>query len=721
MTNKRIAVIGGGASGLTSIKCCLEEGLQPICFERTDDIGGLWRFQENPEEGRASIYKSVVINTSKEMMCFSDYPIPDHFPNFMHNSRVLEYFRMYAKEFDLLKYIKFKTTVCSVKKQPDFSTSGQWEVVTESEGRREVNVFDGVMVCTGHHTNAHLPLESFPGIETFKGQYFHSRDYKSPERFTGKRVIIIGIGNSGGDLAVEISHVAKQVFLSTRRGAWIINRVADHGYPNDVLFLSRFNYFVGKICGQSLMNTYLEKKMNQRFNHEMYGLKPKHRALSQHPTLNDVLPNRLISGLVKVKGNVKEFTETAAIFEDGSREDDIDAVIFATGYSFAFPFLEDSVKVVKNKISLYKKVFPPNLEKPTLAIIGLIQPWGAIMPISELQGRWVTQVFKGVKTLPSQSEMITEITKDQEKMEKRWSPTRPAVMGNTTSDRVAGERHGAKAARAEGASGHGLDKEHKIMVGSTDDPSLFNLPDSKLPGDKEFVSWQQELEDSVKPTQQARPTVIRWSEGGKEVFISGSFNNWSTKIPLIKSHNDFVAILDLPEGEHQYKFFVDGQWVHDPSEPVVTSQLGTINNLIHVKKSDFEVFDALKLDSMESSETSCRDLSSSPPGPYGQEMYMFRSEERFKSPPILPPHLLQVILNKDTNISCDPALLPEPNHVMLNHLYALSIKIKKIKLREVQIAILNPVIKFEMRKRVKCETDTSSAPTKSGTMPDILV
>ncbi|XP_054419263.1 flavin-containing monooxygenase 5 isoform X3 [Pteronotus mesoamericanus] len=686
MTNKRIAVIGGGASGLTSIKCCLEEGLQPICFERTDDIGGLWRFQENPEEGRASIYKSVVINTSKEMMCFSDYPIPDHFPNFMHNSRVLEYFRMYAKEFDLLKYIKFKTTVCSVKKQPDFSTSGQWEVVTESEGRREVNVFDGVMVCTGHHTNAHLPLESFPGIETFKGQYFHSRDYKSPERFTGKRVIIIGIGNSGGDLAVEISHVAKQVFLSTRRGAWIINRVADHGYPNDVLFLSRFNYFVGKICGQSLMNTYLEKKMNQRFNHEMYGLKPKHRALSQHPTLNDVLPNRLISGLVKVKGNVKEFTETAAIFEDGSREDDIDAVIFATGYSFAFPFLEDSVKVVKNKISLYKKVFPPNLEKPTLAIIGLIQPWGAIMPISELQGRWVTQVFKGVKTLPSQSEMITEITKDQEKMEKRWSPTRPAVMGNTTSDRVAGERHGAKAARAEGASGHGLDKEHKIMVGSTDDPSLFNLPDSKLPGDKEFVSWQQELEDSVKPTQQARPTVIRWSEGGKEVFISGSFNNWSTKIPLIKSHNDFVAILDLPEGEHQYKFFVDGQWVHDPSEPVVTSQLGTINNLIHVKKSDFEVFDALKLDSMESSETSCRDLSSSPPGPYGQEMYMFRSEERFKSPPILPPHLLQVILNKDTNISCDPALLPEPNHVMLNHLYALSIKIKKIKLREVQIA-----------------------------------
>ncbi|KAM5256058.1 flavin-containing monooxygenase 5 [Ctenodactylus gundi] len=420
MNKRRVAVIGAGASGLSSIKCCLDEGLEPICFERTGDIGGLWRYQENPEEGRASIYKSVVINTSKEMMCFSDYPIPDDFPNYMHNSHVLEYFRMYAKEFDLLKYIRFKSTVCSVKKQPGFSTSGQWEVITEHEGKKEAAVFDAVMVCTGHHTNAHLPLESFPGIEKFKGQYFHSRDYKNPQEFIGKRVIVIGIGNSGGDLAVEISHTAKQVFLSTRRGSWILNRVGNHGYPADVLFSSRFMYLLSKICGQSVTSAFLEKRMNERFDHEMFGLKPKHRVLNQHPTVNDELPNRIISGLVKVKGNVKEFTETAAIFEDGSKEDDIDAVIFATGYSFAFPFLEDSVKVVKNKVSLYKKVFPPNLEKPTLAIIGLIQPLGAIMPIAELQGRWATQVFKGLKTLPSQSEMMAEITKSQEEMAKRY-------------------------------------------------------------------------------------------------------------------------------------------------------------------------------------------------------------------------------------------------------------------------------------------------------------
>ncbi|MBN3312110.1 AAKB2 kinase, partial [Atractosteus spatula] len=248
-------------------------------------------------------------------------------------------------------------------------------------------------------------------------------------------------------------------------------------------------------------------------------------------------------------------------------------------------------------------------------------------------------------------------------------------MGNTSSDRVSGDRHGAKSHRPDGVTSSQKEQEpSKIMVDSTDDPNIFNTHtlESKPSGEKEFMHFTPDLEEHVKPGSQARPTVIRWAGGGKEVYIAGSFNNWSTKIPLNKSHNDFVAILDLPEGEHQYKFYVDGQWVHDPSEPVVTSQMGTINNLIQVKKSDFEVFDALKVDSLESSDTS--DLSSSPPGPYGQELYAFRPEERFKAPPILPPHLLQVILNKDTNISCDPALLPEPNHVMLNHLYALSIK-----------------------------------------------
>ncbi|KFP86703.1 Dimethylaniline monooxygenase [N-oxide-forming] 5, partial [Acanthisitta chloris] len=262
------------------------------------------------------------------------------------------------------------------------------------------------------------PSSLLTGIEKFMGRYLHSRDYKDSRDFTDKRVVVIGIGNSGSDLAVEISHTAKQVFLSTRRGAWIFNRVGDQGYPLDTVFTTRIKVFLQQLLSSSLVCDYVEKQLNARFNHSHYGLKPQHRVFDQHPTINDDLPNRIISGRVQVKPNIQEFTETCAIFEDGTRED-VDAVVFATGYSFSFPFLEGCVKVVENQIPLYKYVFPPDLEKPTLAFIGLIQPLGAIMPISELQCRWATRVFKGLNELPSRHDMEADITQKKEAMAKR--------------------------------------------------------------------------------------------------------------------------------------------------------------------------------------------------------------------------------------------------------------------------------------------------------------
>ncbi|KAH0625455.1 hypothetical protein JD844_014984 [Phrynosoma platyrhinos] len=219
-------------------------------------------------------------------------------------------------------------------------------------------------------------------------------------------------------------------------------------------------------------------------------------------------------------------------------------------------------------------------------------------------------------------------------------------MGNTSSERAGVERQGGhKAPRRDSSGGAKEGDRPKILMDSPEDADLFHSEEIKASLEKEeFLAWQHDVEVKDKAPTQARPTVFRWTGGGKEVYLSGSFNNWS-KIPLTRSHNNF---------------------------PVITSQLGTVNNVIQVKKTDFEVFDALMVDSQKCSDMS--ELSSSPPGPYHQDPYICKPEERFKSPPILPPHLLQVILNKDTGISCDPALLPEPNHVMLNHLYALSIK-----------------------------------------------
>ena len=170
------------------------------------------------------------------------------------------------------------------------------------------------------------------------------------------------------------------------------------------------------------------------------------------------------------------------------------------------------------------------------------------------------------------------------------------------------------------------------------------------------------------------PTVFKWEKGGKQVFLSGSYDDWKSKTQLSKSHGDFYTIIDLPEGTHQYKFLVDGQWLCDMTEPRVENDIGSENNVVIVRSSDFEVFEALAMDSLSTGHSKTG-LSHSPPGEYAQNIPARFAPTGFHSgPPILPPHLLQVILNKEVPEHCEPTLLPEPNHVMLNHLYALSIK-----------------------------------------------
>ena len=122
---KRIAIIGAGVSGLPAIKTVLEEDMIPVCFERTGDIGGLWNYNPVSESGHATVMRSTVASTSKERMAYSDFPVPDHFPNFMHNTKVLDYFRLYAKNFDLLQYINFNTEVIKADPVDDFASTGR--------------------------------------------------------------------------------------------------------------------------------------------------------------------------------------------------------------------------------------------------------------------------------------------------------------------------------------------------------------------------------------------------------------------------------------------------------------------------------------------------------------------------------------------------------------------------------------------------------------------
>ncbi|CAB04480.1 5'-AMP-activated protein kinase subunit beta-1 [Caenorhabditis elegans] len=187
------------------------------------------------------------------------------------------------------------------------------------------------------------------------------------------------------------------------------------------------------------------------------------------------------------------------------------------------------------------------------------------------------------------------------------------------------------------------------------------------------------------------PVVFKWNINNatpRQVYICGSWDGWNTKIPLVKSTSDFSTIVDLEPGKHEYKFMVDSKWVVDDNQQKTGNNLGGENNVVMIDEADFEVFDALDKDLASSNAGEAlrnshptKESHDTPNDRELEKLHQFGQEtptrvdfNKAAAPPVLPPHLLQVILNKDTPVQCDPNVLPEPDHVMLNHLYALSIK-----------------------------------------------
>uniref|UniRef100_A0A0K0EIU2 Flavin-containing monooxygenase n=1 Tax=Strongyloides stercoralis TaxID=6248 RepID=A0A0K0EIU2_STRER len=440
--NKEVLIVGAGGSGLPSIRFALLNGITPVCFEASNDIGGLWRFK--PQEcDESSVMKSTVINSSKETTAYSDFPPPPDAPNFMHNTKLLEYLRDYANEYGLLQYVHFQHRVLGIKRSPTYDKDGKWIVTyTDDMNNKKERIFDGVLMCNGHHTHPYIP-EPWEGQENFLGKIIHSHSYKDHKGYEDKVVVVVGIGNSGGDIAVELSRIAKQVYLVTRRGTWIFNRLYTYGIPVEFAFSRRIDFLLRPIFPIWAVNLLLEKRMNERFDHSIYGLKPKHNVLSAHPTVNDELSNRLANGTVIIKKNIKSFTKNDVIFDDQSIVKNVDTVILSTGYKFNFDLIEDGelIPVANNNTTLYKYMYPPSLaDKNTLAIIGLVQPYGSILPISELQARVFFEVFTGKSKLPNENEMMDDIMVKKKKMSERYVKSNRhtiQVDGNDFMDELA--------------------------------------------------------------------------------------------------------------------------------------------------------------------------------------------------------------------------------------------------------------------------------------------
>ncbi|KAK8389699.1 hypothetical protein O3P69_008996 [Scylla paramamosain] len=226
--------------------------------------------------------------------------------------------------------------------------------------------------------------------------------------------------------------------------------------------------------------------------------------------------------------------------------------------------------------------------------------------------------------------------------------------------------------------------QHKVLHQQSSeedhDPVILKVAKDKDKENEEPVPLRPRL--VTQGNKKMLPFVIKWTGGGNNVSIAGTFNQWQS-IPMVKSEKDFVAIVDLPEGSHQYKFLVDGEWKVNQGEAACDNGMGTQNNVITINEADFDEFenallrdpndkDEKKGSQMTTGKNSC--VSGMQEEVFSQEIPEYQQSEKIRGPPVLPPHLLQVILNKDTPISCEPTLLPEPNHVMLNHMYALSIR-----------------------------------------------
>jgi len=255
-------------------------------------------------------------------------------------------------------------------------------------------------------------------------------------------------------------------------------------------------------------------------------------------------------------------------------------------------------------------------------------------------------------------------------------------MGQTTSNSKVARHEFLKSSPYHQKIGHSTsldyhnedidEEELTINPRGSYSPSEY-IPSLRFPNQADTINIRQDNENKKIPV------VFKYLvKTAKEVHLIGTFTNWKDKVPMVKSDGDYVTIVDLPKGEHQYKFVVDGRWEHDPNQHSINDNFNGKNNIVTVKQSDFEVMDALEMDSIktEAERTACNDdLSCSPPGEYTDDFPIRGvSTLSIDKPPYLPPQLLNIVLNKDTSVKCEPSLLPEPNHVMLKHLYALSIR-----------------------------------------------
>ncbi|KAG8196637.1 hypothetical protein JTE90_006547 [Oedothorax gibbosus] len=425
ISKKRIAVIGAGCVGLTTVIQLKDEGFEPVCYEKTDRPGGTWCYREESYAGLGSIMPTTIINHSKELGAYSNFPPAKKFNNYMRHSEMYQYFMEYWTTHDCLKHVRFNMETTSIRRSEDYDQTGRWVVTVRDtvSGQTFSEVYDAVAVCVGHINRPKIP--NFPGLDSFEGRILHTHTLKGVEKFRGERVAVVGIGCSALDAAVETSNVAKQVYLSTKTGALVMTRVGPGGYPMDYKCMRRYLTGFLNVLPRSWCSWFIEKVfVEPKFKRKMYTINPKYPLLCKDPVINDHIGSKLLSGSIVQKGNISHFTENGVVFVGDEHITEVDTVIMATGYTWKFPFLEEDIVLHEDGVfQLYKCTFPMHLKHPTLALVGFILVWGPGFPLGEMQARWVASVFAGKFHLPNLNKMEKDTKKRYKKNVKEYAPS----------------------------------------------------------------------------------------------------------------------------------------------------------------------------------------------------------------------------------------------------------------------------------------------------------
>ena len=434
-------MIGAGSSGIAVAKALHEHGVPFDCLEKSDQVGGNWVFA-NPN-GMSAAYRGLFINTSRERMAYSDFPMPRSFPDFPHHTHIRAYFNDYVDHFGFGDRIAFDIGVARAERE----TGGGWRITCEDG---QVRRYDALVVANGHHWNPRWPEPAFPGADRFGGTQTHAHSYVDNEVLRDRDVVVLGMGNSAMDIAVESSYVARNTYLAARRGAWVVPKYLG-GRPADRKHPVFSNPRIPFKLRQAIIGLAIRSSVGAM---EGYGLpKPDHRFGEAHPTVSGRILDRIVHGTVTPKPNISELTEDGVRFVDAS-EVHADHVIYCTGYKITFPFFDEGlISAPENHIELFRRVFHPEL--PDVFFAGLLQPLGAIMPLAEAQGQWIADHLRGRYHLPEPQALRRDIRRDQAAMRRRYVSSKRHTIQVDFDDylhALARERR-AGAERAQAAGG----------------------------------------------------------------------------------------------------------------------------------------------------------------------------------------------------------------------------------------------------------------------------